>query len=350
MESGPRKRKPFESRGLRARVGVLFSFLLVCSAAGSPLLAQYPTTRPGAHDGTIEGEIVLGADNAAAPHRATVELFSRRLGVHEVRILSRGESFEFRGLRSAVYTVRVSCEDHQPVEQSVNLAGSLRAEVVRVRLELGEPFDSDTVKDGPQTVSVTRLSIHPKALEALEKAARSSKEGDHRKAIRLLLRATRYQPDLGEAYNNLAVSYFRLGEYERAIEAAQRAIAIDEEDGLAHSNLGMTLLAKGQRREAQDELTRALALRPGSQEIQLQLAALSQDLGDFPLAARLFLQVWESGNQPDALLLQAAGCYFRAGDIPRSEDLVDRFAALHPGDPRPAEIRRLLQASDQPRP
>ncbi|UCE85815.1 MAG: tetratricopeptide repeat protein [Deltaproteobacteria bacterium] len=72
-------------------------------------------------------------------------------------------------------------------------------------------------------------------------------------------RALEADPELGIAWNALAMALDRTGDVDGAIEAIERYIELDPDDPLGHTSLSIFFQKKGMIREAEDE--KALATR-----------------------------------------------------------------------------------------
>jgi len=77
--------------------------------------------------------------------------------------------------------------------------------------------------------------------------------GEHRAAVESFLRAEKAIKNQPVLYNNLAVSYGKLGRGDDEIATLRRAIALRPRYATAHFNLGMALLARGDRAGAAEE-------------------------------------------------------------------------------------------------
>ena len=60
------------------------------------------------------------------------------------------------------------------------------------------------------------------------------------------MRAIAIKPDYAEAYNNLGVTYNKLGQLEQAVQAYEEALKIDPDYADAHNNLGILFKELGQ--------------------------------------------------------------------------------------------------------
>ncbi len=76
----------------------------------------------------------------------------------------------------------------------------------------------------------------------------------YEEAVKSFTKAEMYVKNQPMLYNNLAVSYGKLGKTREEIAALRKAIALRPRYAVAHYNLGMALLRKGDRKGAGEEL------------------------------------------------------------------------------------------------
>ena len=62
--------------------------------------------------------------------------------------------------------------------------------------------------------------------------------GRYEEAIESCRRAIQLRPELAEAYNNLAWSYYKQNRYAEAVESCKQAIRLKPDFAMAHYNLG----------------------------------------------------------------------------------------------------------------
>ena len=174
-----------------------------------------------------------------------------RIAQADVRI---DGSFEFRGISTGEYTLRVTDgSGHAVWQQPVNI--QMPAPEVDVRLPEREPIQAG---GRAATVSLTQL-MHPpnkKSVQAFHSALRLSSAGKHDDAVSQLETAVRISPEFAAAHTNLAVEHFRLGRIEEAAAETARAIQIGGPDPLNLCNLAMAQ-ARLRRYEEAEQSARA---------------------------------------------------------------------------------------------
>jgi tetratricopeptide (TPR) repeat protein len=67
-------------------------------------------------------------------------------------------------------------------------------------------------------------------------------------------------PDIAQAWNNLANAYLQKGDVEKAIETGQRLLKLAPDFGLGHNNLAFAYYTKGDYEKALEHVDRAVAL------------------------------------------------------------------------------------------
>jgi len=88
------------------------------------------------------------------------------------------------------------------------------------------------------------------------------KGGDSRAARNDFAKATKYNRQLPEAWNNLGVTYYLERKYGRAAQYFKKAVALDETRASFHVNLGAAWFSQEDMDRAMREYTRALELDP----------------------------------------------------------------------------------------
>jgi len=92
--------------------------------------------------------------------------------------------------------------------------------------------------------------------------------------------ALQIDPELVDAWNNLAGLSVRMDDPASAISYYQRALAVNERVAAVHANLANTLLAVGRVEEAITHYHRALSIRPRFPEAEYGLAQALRDNGE----------------------------------------------------------------------
>jgi uncharacterized protein (TIGR02466 family) len=103
---------------------------------------------------------------------------------------------------------------------------------------------------------------------------------DYAGAEKALLRATRLQPDLGDAYDGLGQAYRYLDRLEEAVAAHERAVVCAPGSALFREEFGTTLIRAGEYRRAVNELRAGHELDPRRSALLAFLTIALNELGD----------------------------------------------------------------------
>jgi len=87
-------------------------------------------------------------------------------------------------------------------------------------------------------------------------------KGENSKALPMLRKALRVNPQLLDAHNKLGFILFQEGYLDEAIIEYYKAVALDNDNSLTHNNLGNALIKKGKINEAINEFREVLRINP----------------------------------------------------------------------------------------
>jgi len=170
---------------------------------------------------------------------------------------------------------------------------------------------------------------------------------DTRAAIVELSQAVRNNPESIEIYLALGNLYRSQGEIERAIQIRN---TLTDRPGLdsalrarSYFELGRDFRRAGLLDRSREAFSRAAALMGDTEEVQLELARLAADCGEFELAAEHYGKV----NRPMAqahYLASRASEHFRNGDPVQGERLVQQALHIFPASPE-AWLASLVQSA-----
>jgi tetratricopeptide (TPR) repeat protein len=227
---------------------------LLCRAADIPL---------------IRGQL-QGAPAETFPSLfVTLEEITSHVHVYRVDVRFDG-SFEFRGIPTGDYTLRVTDLHGLSILDEPVTAYEHMAEL-EVRLPAANRLSAK-----PGTVSLAQL-IHPparKAVHALQEAARLSEAGKYAEAAAMLEQAIRISPAFAAAYTNLAVQHLRLGRLEDSVTDSERALGVGGPDPLNFCNLAVAQFQLQRFAEAEASARAALRLDSGYPQGHLVLGSI----------------------------------------------------------------------------
>lgn len=312
-------------------------------ALAAPAAAQAPTPpNPSASTAPTRTYVISGI----------VRLASTNQGVEMVRVeLKRftGESvntafsnstglFEFGGLAGGEYVIEVIEEGYEPIRETIDLRGSLRAMVtlsLRAPLKLGE---------GPSTqpsVPARELALPSKAAEALQKGRHELFDKKNPAAsLKHFQRLAKEAPDFYEAHYFMALALAESGRNKEAEDSLRLSIQQGRESH-APSLVTLASLLSNQQRfaEAEPLARKAVALDPdpwsGHFELARSLLGLNR-ADEAQRAARTALE--KKKDSPDLHLLVADIC-IRRQDAQGLLAALDAYLALQPEGPMSDRVR-----------
>lgn len=119
------------------------------------------------------------------------------------------------------------------------------------------------------------------------------KKGRLDDALESCCKAIALDPDYAEAHANLADALHRQGKLDEAVDSYRMAIAIDPDFAEAHNNLGNTLKDQGSLVDALASYHNALSINPDDAEAHYNIAFALQEQGQFEAAMARYCKVLE---------------------------------------------------------
>lgn len=148
---------------------------------------------------------------------------------------------------------------------------------------------------------------------------------DTRAAIEELSQAVRNNPESVEIYLALGNLYRSQGEIERAIHIRNSLInrpGLDQAlRARSYFELGRDFRRGGMLDKSREAFSQSAGLMGDTEEVQLELARLAADCGEFERAAGHYARIGQNMAQAHYLAQQARDC-FRHGDPVKGEELV----------------------------
>ncbi len=159
---------------------------------------------------------------------------------------------------------------------------------------------------------------------------------DTRAAIEELSQAVRNNPESIEIYLALGNLYRSQGEIEQAIHIRNSLIhrpGLDPElRARSYFELGRDFRRGGMLDKSREAFSMSASLSGDTEAVQLELARLAADCGEFERAAAHYGRVGRGMAQAHYLAQQARDC-FRHGDADKGERLVEQALAAFPASP-----------------
>ncbi len=267
-------------------------------ATPSALLAQQGRTSGGRGGGgssprtpSIQGQVI--ADGGRIEHPIEVRLEGSGGRIYDMTFTDGAGNFVFSDIRaSSSHYVSVNEPGWEPLKQRLSLGqtGPMGRMPIVVVLRPGIPEYEEVGDSTPVDLSELSRRIPHEAVEAFERAAEDSQNGDYERAAELLQEAVEIAPDYYEAQYALGVEYSRLDRKEDAIKQFEIAGDLNPNAADPLVSLGIVYLQDGDLALASDqpELARAnLEIALGHLEKAVQRNSLSAT-GQYYLGIALY--------------------------------------------------------------
>ena len=161
--------------------------------------------------------------------------------------------------------------------------------------------------------------------------------GDYSGAISLLESLVADDPTESAALTALGVAFTEGGEHRKAVKALVRSLQLREDDGEAHEALGCAYFRLGELAEAKRHLERAQELVPEDGGVLRNLGVVIDRLGDFEGGSRLIERACELNRWDYQAIYALASVRLRQGEIEAALELLERIAT----EGSPAELKVL---------
>lgn len=283
---------------------------------------------------------VVYDDDHAASANLRVELLSTYGSSIETRVTDGFGSVVFSHLRPAKYKLRVSgmgVVTAETGELDLTESGPNSTEYVSIhRVASDQP--------GTGTLSVADLNVPPDAKKEFEKGTDSMEKKKWPEAKDHLSRAVDIYPKYALAYNNLGVTYLRLGQGPQAVEAFRNAVRFDEHIGQANLFLGQFYYDNKNYKDAEPCLQRALDAEPRNPQILLALANTQMRNGENDQALANAQKVHAQPDHKKYALahLIAAGILSDRGETEKVAEEYRQFLKEDPGSPMAQRVKDAL--------
>lgn len=335
------------------KTAVPLALLLVMTAPAFGQATQAPVDRPQQptrrDTGRIVGTVHMPPGQHHPPRMMSVTL-STLGGNYLMRVnLNDERSFIFSNVRSGNYIITVESVGHESSEVSVEVTNYMFGEETFVTVPLGRPLrdgKKTEAGEGQMTVAARSLVVPEAARKELERALREAEKNNPEKAIRHLERALDIEPELHQAYNNLAVQYTLLGRKAEAVEALNRSIEINPHDATTYRNLAQLHLGERAYSEALESLRKSLELHPRNGRTHLLLGEVYLGLGVYQLALKHFEDA-ERETPPSRSPLGLGQCYLQLGRYQEALKEFQSFLAEEPSGHRAEAVRQLVTQLEQ---
>jgi tetratricopeptide (TPR) repeat protein len=312
------------------------AFLLVM------LLATYPFQRLAQGQAAPEEQLTVRVtyeDDRPATANLRVELLSAYGSSVAIRTTDGYGSVVFTHLQPAKYRLRVSGEGvvtTEGGELDMGSSGPNVTQYVRVR-KVASPNELGLS-------SAIDLAVPGEAKKEFEKAADKMEQKNWPEAKAHLDRAIAIYPKYALAYNNLGVSYLKLGQGDKAIEAFRTATQLDEHLNQANLYLGRFYYDNKDYKVAEPYLVRAAQTEPRNPQVLTALANAQLRNGepDEALANAQKVHLLPDHNKFAIVHLIAAEIFSSRGENQKVGEQYRQFLQEDPHSPMAPKVKDAL--------
>jgi tetratricopeptide (TPR) repeat protein len=309
------------------------SFVLLIASCVAPLLGQANPEEQLNVRVTYEDDRKAGAN-------VRVELVSAYGSSVETRTTDGFGSVIFARLRPAKYKLRISgigVVTTETGEIDLSDSGPNITQFVSVKR-----VASDQIGSG--TLSVADLSIPPDAKKEFSKGADSMEKKKWTEAKDHFSRSISIYSKYALAYNNLGVTYLKLGQGAAAVESFQNALRYDENIGQANLYLGQFYYDNKDYRQAEPCLQRAAVAEPLNAQILLALANSQLQNGETDQALANAKRVHSLPDHHKFAIahLIAADVLSKRGDTQKVAEEYRQFLQEDPSSPLAPRVKDAL--------
>ena len=248
--------------------------------------------------------------------------------------------FRVKKLKPGTYIVTVNAGRQGRASRSLDVSESFADPKQQVHgvFQL-EPYDTDTLN----RVSVSQLSIPPKAWDLYNKAQKKLGKGKTDEAVQELEKALRLTPGFPAALNNLGTIAFQAGRFAEARHYFEKSLKYDPDFYASLVNLGGALVALQAFEPAREINGRATQKRPDDPLAHAQLGLSYEGLGQLEESVDSFTtsKQLEPGHfsYPQ---LPLARVYLRMGRRQAAIQELHEFLEIHPDSANADGVRQLL--------
>ena len=213
--------------------------------------------------GTLVGTVQLSPDVVKYPSRVQVTVDGA--DYHQTTTTTPAGNFLFLDVPRGDYVVEVRSQGFDTTRTEIrDWSGNSD-----VNVPLGRAESDHTAPSDSPTVSVRTLKVPEKAMKLAAHGQQESDRQHFEKAIAWLQKAVEVSPDFVEAWNNMGVTYMRMGNTKEAEAAFLKALSTDSKAVPALRNLGFLYLRTERPQEALSVLRRARDAR-GEKDLYIE--------------------------------------------------------------------------------
>lgn len=320
----------------------VLAVVLLCSLAALAQRGPRERRQPqGADLATLSVKIT--SDNSGPLPRLRVQLATTGgVPVFDTQCSQQGNA-EFQMVPPGRYRLRVLGPELDATVDSdafeIRRLESVHFETIHVKLRTqvataGSP--------GPP-VSVAEMNVPKEARQEAEKGGEALEKNEPRKAIEHFRKAVEIYPQYASAYNNLGVSWTKLGDSQAARKMFEQAIAADANYPFAYVNLSRIMMQEKNYEGVQQMLGKTLALDPANTEALMMLGTAELLSGKYDAAVASSRKLHAMPHE------RYAGIHLVAGDALQHQALnaaavqeYELYLKEYPASPRAADVRKVI--------
>lgn len=312
------------------------------SGANNP---NAPSRSSSANQHTIRGKIFLPSGNLPEQRlRVVLELTTG--GIAGETFSDSVGNFEFRGLSSGTYRVRVPTDTrtYEESQEAVELYGTFNR-TFTVQVYLKEKSRDHDPRSNDKLLSVAELQEVPKPAKKLYDQSLKLARNKPTEAVSKLQEALKLFPDYLHALNKLGEQQMALSQFAEAQAAFERAITINTRYALPHINLGFLHISQKRYDQAIAELeigNRHDDTYPMS-HLHLGLALMSKPQPDYDRAEKELLRALEMGKGNLVHVRKYLfNLYVRRQMMDKAVAQLEAYLKEAPEAPDAADVRQML--------
>ena len=158
-----------------------------------------------------------------------------------------------------------------------------------------------TVEAKAVSISMYNSTKNKEALEFYSEGSEKFKEQNYKAAIKLFEKAVEKDPKFVEAYDDMGVSYRKLGDLKNAIKNYDKSIELYPDGIMAHQNLGLIYSIQKEYKKAIEEYEKSQKINPEDPEGYYGTINIYLQLGEYKNAiksATKTMEIYEATNNP----------------------------------------------------
>lgn len=255
---------------------------------------------------------------------------------------SRDGMMEFNSVAIGNYHVVASGEGIETADSGMFEVDARKgSQFLYIRVRRIRDSNANPAEPGPATVSATDLNVPEDAKREFDKANELMAKEKWDKALEHLTKAVRVYPQYAAAYNNIGVSYARLGKRAEEREALNKAVGLDDHFASAYTNLARMSIVERDFPAAEGMLNKAITVNPNDVSVLILLANVELLNKHYDDAIANAHKAHTLADTPHALAHYiAARAYGHKSQFPEQRAELELFLKEEPEGPRADAARK----------